>query len=126
MCDPAAEGRISVSRGGGFTGLYTSYTIDRSGGVTEHESILGTSKVVRTFELDATNVDRWIRALADLGFFDIASDRPGNMTESFELSAFGRQRRLRWPMGTEAPPAIAALWREIWGAVTGGGDPTRP
>mgnify|MGYP001794467079 CR=1 FL=1 len=88
---------ISIGSGGGATGLYTGFTVDKDGHFTRWSNEPGKAKIVS--DLFTTTPDSaafFFRYLDEISFTSKEFSTPGNMTTLIETDSLGTNHTVKW------------------------------
>lgn len=88
---------ISIGTGGGVTGLYTGFTVDKNGHFTRWSAEPGKTKVVSDFfTTTPDSAAFFFRYLDEISFTSKEFSTPGNMTTLIETDSLGTNHTVKW------------------------------
>lgn len=107
-----AKDQIVLSSGGGFSGMYTGYTIRGDGQVLRWEIPPGGTDVPprHIFTLSPDSTDDCFGQLEAMQFRTISFNSPGNMTYSVEQKRGDSSHIVRWGDERSRPPAAVTTF----------------
>lgn len=103
---------VEIAEGGGFTGLWQGYAVERDGTVTEWSGTPGnaTTRTRRTLAANAV-LDLWNAYSADSSLHNQTSDQTGDLTRTLVVTAEKKTVRFSWVPRPSADGTVAALQR---------------
>lgn len=106
--------KITLSSGGGFTGLYSGYNLHGDGRVESWQRPLGKGdSLLWQRSLDATTVERLREKLLASGALTKRYDMAGNMTAVVVYETADTTYRWSWNQSGKAPHELAAWYKEV-------------
>jgi len=105
---------ISISRGGGVSGVYNGFSITSEGKVTKWLQLPAEEKkVTDLFTTTSDSALFFFRYLDEAGFRSTEFSTPGNMTTVIQLDSGNMSHAIKWGNAEVKPPPLFQSFYEL-------------
>ncbi len=106
--------RISISTGGGFTGLYQGFTLHSDGKIEQwQKDRAGEVKILKSRQVDVKEFVKFRKELERDDIFKIKLTQTGNMTTKIVYQKWDSTFVWTWQAGGEIPPQMQKWYDSI-------------